>query len=62
MIILFFLLASGDRLLRGFVEVLPRFKSVPGPVEAHDTDQEEDRHPRHQPLSVRSIATMDSAT
>jgi predicted PurR-regulated permease PerM len=26
MIILFFLLASGDRLLRGFVEVLPRFK------------------------------------
>jgi predicted PurR-regulated permease PerM len=26
MVILFFLLVSGDRLLRGFVEVLPRFK------------------------------------
>jgi predicted PurR-regulated permease PerM len=28
MITLFFLLASGDRLLRGFVEVLPRFKAI----------------------------------
>jgi len=25
MIVLFFLLASGDRLLRGFIEVLPKF-------------------------------------
>jgi predicted PurR-regulated permease PerM len=33
MIILFFLLASGDRLLRGFVEVLPRFKDKRTAVE-----------------------------
>ena len=33
MIILFFLLASGDRLLRGFVEVLPRFKDKRTTVE-----------------------------
>ena len=32
-IILFFLLASGDRLLRGFVEVLPRFKDKRTAVE-----------------------------
>jgi predicted PurR-regulated permease PerM len=33
LIILFFLLASGDRLLRGFVEVLPRFKDKRTAVE-----------------------------
>ena len=33
MIILFFLLASGDRLLRGFVEVSPRFKDKRTAVE-----------------------------
>ena len=33
MIILFFLLASGDRLLRGFVKVLPRFKDKRTAVE-----------------------------
>jgi predicted PurR-regulated permease PerM len=33
MIILFFLLASGDRLLRGFVEVLPRFRDKRTAVE-----------------------------
>jgi predicted PurR-regulated permease PerM len=33
MVILFFLLASGDRLLRGFVEVLPRFKDKRTAVE-----------------------------
>jgi predicted PurR-regulated permease PerM len=33
MVILFFLLASGDRLLRGFVEVLPRFRDKRTAVE-----------------------------
>jgi predicted PurR-regulated permease PerM len=33
MVILFFLLVSGDRLLRGFVEVLPRFKDKRTAVE-----------------------------
>jgi predicted PurR-regulated permease PerM len=40
MVMLFFLLASGDRLLRGFVEVLPRFKDKRTAVEiANETEQ-----------------------
>jgi hypothetical protein len=40
MITLFFLLASGDRLLRGFVEVLPRFKDKRTAVEIADEIEE----------------------